>query len=877
MKKTSPRIPPPLETPADVIVSGHTSTCKRIRVVRTGKSIPVTYSRDMMTNTPGFDWFVSQHYALKTDYPEARARELLTLLELAFPHYVALFGREIPGIDRKRMACIYGTSMETLETAMRDDHMHVFGGGGITQEGFWACYQRPSNEYHCRYILIHECVHLYQYCLEQTTTNTCGSFIEGIADRLSSHVFDPARQRLTVNVLDRAPVHNFLEYGRNVLRKNRKLGFTDFVQGGDRGLNVLITSFLQRTPEALQKWRIYRDEMFRTSTPATRQQTAQRLIQRLYGRPERVWAGFKEWAQTVRPTFFMADWGFDQYGDALVSFGTPRNKRFSQMDIHLVPGRKARAGLHFMDYPVQSRPSIVGPVRRGGREPSVGCVVDFSRAQGKGQAGLGLGRIGIKHFRVLVDSGARLVMDGTDLHGMRRTWALPAPLRRAMQADGARAGLTLTLRRDRILAEVRAGREPSQVFRASLPLTPAQHRRLLQKPMCVLGVGARHLITPFVDDGRPEAPNLKIPAPANPWRFRADHELFLVYRACWRLGNRAPAGLRRLRHELLQAAEAHAPAQQAAAEAFRQHLPAIVREIRHSGAAAELINRVLVELSGITLELSLADGAGSLAARSIVQLRGAVTGAVQGAVRVTAGADNRGSGAPAVHDVALPEGATRAFTQPWRRQADRAPFQVRAACCLRWLGATLDLQARGTADAALPRCWYIGPLDNAGVVEDREHPIEKAAVDLKRVYSGQTGTLVPWRRQERDPELPVDAENQLYFNKLFGQQANFAVAYVAVWVRATRAQDAVLAVGASDGLAAWVNGEKIFTRACRRDWSPREERIAIRLKPGENRLLLKSMHGTGLWFLSPHLEDGEGNPLTGITVLPGPGQEGPTR
>jgi len=57
---------------------------------------------------------------------------------------------------------------------------------------------------------------------------------------------------------------------------------------------------------------------------------------------------------------------------------------------------------------------------------------------------------------------------------------------------------------------------------------------------------------------------------------------------------------------------------------------------------------------------------------------------------------------------------------------------------------------------------------------------------------------VPWRRFERDPALPVDAESLLYFNRLFAQQANHAFAYVAAWVHSATEREAVLAVGADD-------------------------------------------------------------------------------
>ena len=866
MKTAMKRVPSPLETPVHVVVSGRTSTLKRIRVVRTGNAIPVTFSRDRMTNTAGFAWHVSRHYALKTDFPDARARELLTLLELAYPHYVALFGREIPGIDEKRMACIYGSSMETLQVAMRDDAMFVFGGGGIAQEGFWACYQVASNEYHSRYILIHECVHLYQYCLTKTTTNTCLSFIEGIADRLSSHVYEPQRQRLTVNVLDRAPVHNFLEYGCNHVRKNRKLGFTEFVQGGDRGLNVLVTTFLQRDPESQQKWRIYRDEMFRTAVPATKQQTAERLIRRLYGNPATVWAAFRAWARTVRPTFFQTAWGFDQYGDTLISFGTPGAQRFSQMNIDLVPGRKPQAAPFRLDYPAESMPAIVGPVRRGVDEPAIGCVVDFSRANGSGLAGRGLGREGHKHFRVLLDGGARLVIDGTDWRGAKRTWALPSTVRTAMHADNERAGLTVTVASDRLVVTVRAGKAEIREFCASMRLGRGLRQRLMSEPLAVLGGGARHLITPFFDDGRLSAPDLNVPAAPNLWRNAADDQLFAVYRACWRLGRSAPPVLRVLRRQLLPAAGQDAAAQREAAAAFGQQLPAIVTAIRTCGAEAGCKAQVLAELSGASIELILKDGRrpGWLEARA--RLRGPVVGCVKGSVRI-------GPCSVVSRAVSLQPGTTQEVVAKMPRAMLRTPLAVQAEARLRWFRATFPLRAARVADAAFPCGWQIGPFDNEGQVQDKEHLIEKTPVELTRVYFGQTGTLVPWRRFERDPDLPVDAENLLYFNRLFSQQANYAFAYVVAWVQATREQDAVLAVGAADGLVAWVNAEKVHVKLGRRDWAPREDRIFIHLRKGANRILLKSVHGTGLWFLSPHLEDHDGSPPAGTMFLPNPPAE----
>ena len=97
-RAASAPVPPPAETPVEIVVSGRTSTLKRIAIAETGQAVPPNFSGGRVKNTPGYTWYVSRHYALKTDYTPQRARFYLTLLEMAYPHYVALFGREPPGI-----------------------------------------------------------------------------------------------------------------------------------------------------------------------------------------------------------------------------------------------------------------------------------------------------------------------------------------------------------------------------------------------------------------------------------------------------------------------------------------------------------------------------------------------------------------------------------------------------------------------------------------------------------------------------------------------------------------------------------------------------------------------------------------------------------
>ena len=114
-------IPTPAENPANVIVNARTSTAYRILISALGDRIPPTFAGDRLKNTEGFSWYVSQHYALKTDFPLERARHYLTLLELAYPHLVQMFGREPTGIDQKRMAVIYAKDKQKLAQALASD------------------------------------------------------------------------------------------------------------------------------------------------------------------------------------------------------------------------------------------------------------------------------------------------------------------------------------------------------------------------------------------------------------------------------------------------------------------------------------------------------------------------------------------------------------------------------------------------------------------------------------------------------------------------------------------------------------------------------------------------------------------------------------
>lgn len=141
----SRQVPAPADTPAVVIVSGRTTTLVDVKIEAVGQAVPATYS-PTVKNTPGMSWFVSQHYALKTDRDEATARRYLTYAELAYPLHAEIIGRTPPEEERLRMPFVLASTVERMLDAVEGDcdwrPTHI--GGGITYWRLNTAYNYPS-------------------------------------------------------------------------------------------------------------------------------------------------------------------------------------------------------------------------------------------------------------------------------------------------------------------------------------------------------------------------------------------------------------------------------------------------------------------------------------------------------------------------------------------------------------------------------------------------------------------------------------------------------------------------------------------------------------------------------------------------------------
>ena len=179
-------IPKPTEMDASIEVDGRLSKLVSMDIQHVGKTIPYTYSQNKIGNSPGYEWWVSKHFAIKSDLPEKKVKLYLELLELSYPHYVSLFGAEPVNIENQRIAVVYGASRESIKESMFDDgftrgvHKHA---GGETMYYNRAGYSFPSHrEQHQRYIVIHETMHAYHMALTGHSTWAPNWITEGLAD-----------------------------------------------------------------------------------------------------------------------------------------------------------------------------------------------------------------------------------------------------------------------------------------------------------------------------------------------------------------------------------------------------------------------------------------------------------------------------------------------------------------------------------------------------------------------------------------------------------------------------------------------------------------------------------------------------------------------
>lgn len=590
-------VPPPSATPCEVIVNGRTSTLKSIVIKKVGQNVPKIYHvKHTCGNTPGFDWYVSQHYALRGNVGDQLAREFLVLAELAYPHYVEIIGSEPPDIETTRLTITHATDLDELQKAVKSDlgMPWVGGGGGVTLPASFASYCFPSGglRYHRNDLSLHEALHLQQFAVAGPSCAPL-RFLEGITHTFGNHVYDPKKQQLTVCVFDKAPVNNPIEQDLKLIRQKGVPTIQEMIR--DQSHYVLYTHFFWSDPERLMKWRIWRDELFRANLKGDALAKFDLdTMKQLHGDSlEDLNRQWQAWVRQRHSTFTWVDWGWEQWGETLQSYGYPNKGRYAQMDLNCPTGQRLKPDPFRMDYPRGPKSHLVGHVELGAEEPSVGCLVGFKLSANQGYAGIGLGVEGQDLLQVCIDRNRRLLIDGTSqrFSGGCKAFEFPAEFKRVARETGE-VGMTVKIAKAAIEVVLQTGPGGAvQEMKAAYPIESDDREDILNRTMALFSRNGRHEMTPYLEDEPPPSADLGQPAPANPWRFAGDRETYRVYRAAWRMGRNAPASLVALRDAMVHAMDKDPTGQRAALDRYRQQIAGVRDALRRASdpnAAAAL-------------------------------------------------------------------------------------------------------------------------------------------------------------------------------------------------------------------------------------------------------------------------------------------------
>ncbi|MFC0116943.1 hypothetical protein ACFFK7_03260 [Pseudoalteromonas xiamenensis] len=345
-------IPTPNQMKADITVAGRVSTLNHIDIQYLGKTIPYTYSEGKITNSRGYNWWVSKHFALKSDLPEEKVTLYLELLELSYPHYVALFGAEPSNIDNQRIAVVYGSTRARVKEAMLDDGflrgVHDTA-GGETMFYNRAGYNFPSHRYHHqRYIVIHETMHAFHMALTGHSSWAPNWITEGLADSIAHHVYDPDKKQLNVMVFDRAPM-NYLTTGLQQYYAANKPTIEQINDSPrlQRGLNFFIIHFLLNDPERALYFQHFMNRLMAANPHSDNTlPVANKLLKETFPNWQTVEDEFAQFMSNVAPTFNIVEGPWEQDGEYYWVRNTDSGK-ISRLDV--IPTMKTPMPL--MDFP----------------------------------------------------------------------------------------------------------------------------------------------------------------------------------------------------------------------------------------------------------------------------------------------------------------------------------------------------------------------------------------------------------------------------------------------------------------------------------------------------------------------------------------------
>ena len=560
-------IPEPKDMLADVIVNARVSTVKQVDVAYVGKQIPFTYSDGKISNSPGFDWYVSKHFALRTDYKSEQAKKILELLEMSYPHYIEYFGMEPLNISNQRIASTYASSNDALRKVMFDDGFNRgihHNAGGEAMYYNWVGYSFPTERpQHRRYILIHETMHSYQMALANYPW-TPSWYSEGQGDSFAGHVFDSKKKRLAVYGHD-VPIFDSVTRGLGLYVKEIPTLIDIHNRSPfNRGLNVLFVQFMHNNPEYSQYLKIYHQEVMTRQTASKKESLE--ILQSVVPDWELLESAFKEWVSGISKSHEVAYRGQWEI-DANMFYKRPSNYKYGsqRLGINFVPGEKPNYKEFMVSYPAPEKSELLLPIKRGISEPTIGFEVSYlAESLSKGSIGMALGILSTaqnieaksknlshwknadtdldEQFRIEIQSARNLILDDRTLGGTLSKIELPEELIRSLvKQTKPRIGVSIHIKKTAL--EITLKTKNANPFIVNHLVSSERHQQIFSRKIGLVSKKNHHGITPYIDDGRdlnPRQPNFHERKAANAWGFEGDDLSLRFARAIWRSGEESP-------------------------------------------------------------------------------------------------------------------------------------------------------------------------------------------------------------------------------------------------------------------------------------------------------------------------------------------------
>ncbi|MEJ2703524.1 MAG: hypothetical protein P8Z79_13890 [Sedimentisphaerales bacterium] len=154
----------------------------------------------------------------------------------------------------------------------------------------------------------------------------------------------------------------------------------------------------------------------------------------------------------------------------------------------------------------------------------------------------------------------------------------------------------------------------------------------------------------------------------------------------------------------------------------------------------------------------------------------------------------------------------------------------------------------------------IGPFGGKGIdIFNEVFPPEKQ-IDLNASYAGSAGQ-VRWQTLSTDPTGYLDFADHL-------SPSDWVCAYAYCTASSPQARSAQIRLGSNDTATLWFNGERILSKNGERSASPDTDIVPVRIKTGENTILIKVCNTELNWGLYLRISNDNGTAAEHLTFWP---------